>query len=303
MTNQPRKPPTRKPPRLPARMRRATAPESIPSSLITNGGRSKVSTLDQSPGLNHLLARHSAIIAGKGDDGFDSEGDDDGDELDDRGGDGADGDDNNREPADDDNDNPEPDDVTLRGTAVYYERISNAFSTQSSRVLIRRGAFDASVNNPDADICCLHAGKTDEIIGRTTAGTLKVRSDYMGVHYEAFGPPKVDWMDDLLISVQRRDVSSAGVNATIQRAHREVINGEKVLVVDQARLRFVSVEPFGDWPGSSTAIGTRPRQSPASTTSTSGPGVLHPADVGQFDKEFLHRAGIRNQLQKRNTIQ
>jgi HK97 family phage prohead protease len=74
------------------------------------------------------------------------------------------------------------------------------------RELIQPGAFSAAVARDDVRAAFNH--EPDLILGRTTAGTLRLHEDDKGLAYE-IDPPDTSYARDLMVSVARGDVSQS----------------------------------------------------------------------------------------------
>lgn len=73
----------------------------------------------------------------------------------------------------------------------------------SFREVFAPGAFRNALN---ADILALFGHDRNRVLGRTTAGTLRLREDQQGVHYEIDLPDTTDGRD-LAVSVGRGDIT------------------------------------------------------------------------------------------------
>lgn len=70
---------------------------------------------------------------------------------------------------------------------------------------IKRGAFDRILaSNPD--VVCLFNHNSDHVLGRTSAGTLRLSADDMGLAFEC-DLPDSQYARDLHESIQRRDIA------------------------------------------------------------------------------------------------
>src|SRR5207253_3125582 len=84
-------------------------------------------------------------------------------------------------------------DTIISGYAAPYNSESDLMYG-FFREVIRPGAFDKSLKN---DIRALWNHNTAYVLGRTTAGTLDIRSDAKGLYFEV-DPPETTWANDLV---------------------------------------------------------------------------------------------------------
>jgi uncharacterized protein len=93
---------------------------------------------------------------------------------------------------------------TLAGYAAVFGQateIAGLFREQ-----IERGAFDEAIRRDDVRALFNH--DANYVLGRTTAKTLRLVEDDKGLRYEV-DPPDTQWARDLMVSVQRGDVSQS----------------------------------------------------------------------------------------------
>lgn len=99
---------------------------------------------------------------------------------------------------------------TLRGYAAKWGSLSSDLG--GFREIIRRGAFAKSIK--DGDIRALWNHETRFVLGRGSAGTLRLQEDETGLAFSLV-PPLTGWAQDLVVSVARRDVTGASFGFTV----------------------------------------------------------------------------------------
>src|SRR2546421_711981 len=93
----------------------------------------------------------------------------------------------------------------LSGYAAVYD-VPTVIGAQFNEVL-RPGCFDACLaENPDVRALWNHSELT--VLGRTTEGTLRLRTDSKGLFYE-IDPPDTQAANDLHLSVSRKDITGS----------------------------------------------------------------------------------------------
>lgn len=98
-----------------------------------------------------------------------------------------------------------PDEPTrLVGYAAVFER--EAVIAGFFREQIAAGAFADAIQADDVRALFNH--DPNFVLGRNTAGTLTLSEDETGLRYEV-DPPDTQWARDLLVSVQRGDVTQS----------------------------------------------------------------------------------------------
>ena len=76
-------------------------------------------------------------------------------------------------------------------------------------------AFDA-VMSKNPDVRCLFNHDDNHVLGRTTAGTLKLSVDARGLAYEC-QPPDTNFAKDLLVSMRRKDITGSSFGFIAKR--------------------------------------------------------------------------------------
>jgi uncharacterized protein len=93
--------------------------------------------------------------------------------------------------------------TVVRGYAAKFDSMSENLG--GFREIIAPGAFDAVLEN---DVRALINHDSSLILGRTTAGTLRIGADAVGLWYE-YDSPDTSYARDLLVSMQRGDVDQS----------------------------------------------------------------------------------------------
>lgn len=143
----------------------------------------------------------------------------------------------------------------LVGYAIVYNVLSDDLGGFRER--IAPGAFDGAIDsNPDVRALINH--NPTLVLGRTTAGTLKLVKDERGVKVH-IDPPDTSYARDLQVSVARRDVSQMSFGFRVEKDvwGEEIIDGRRTVVrtVQTARSLFdVSVVTYPAYPDSSVAV-------------------------------------------------
>jgi uncharacterized protein len=101
---------------------------------------------------------------------------------------------------------------TLVGVAARHDVLSSDLGGFKER--IANGAFHRSLNNGD-DVRCNFNHDPNYILGRVKNGTLRLRSDAIGLHDEC-DVPDTSYARDLLASVRRGDVTDQSFAFTVE---------------------------------------------------------------------------------------
>lgn len=119
------------------------------------------------------------------------------------------------------------------------------------REVIKPGAFDGSLGN---DIRCLWNHNAAYVLGRTTAGTLDVRSDAKGLYFEV-QPPNATWANDLCESVRRKDINQMSFGFTVNEDNWESLeDGSEMRELLDVDLFEVSVVTFPAYQATSAGM-------------------------------------------------
>lgn len=119
------------------------------------------------------------------------------------------------------------------------------------REKIMPGAFDGSIGN---DIRALWNHNQQYVLGRTTAGTLNIRSDAKGLYFEVT-PPNTSWANDLCESIRRKDVNQMSFGfETIQDNWEALEDGSEMRELIEVNLLEVSVVTFPAYQATSAGM-------------------------------------------------
>jgi len=94
----------------------------------------------------------------------------------------------------------------IRGHGAVYNKLS--VDLGGFREMLLPGAFTDTLKNDD--IRSLRDHTPTYILGRNKAGTLTLTEDERGVYYEV-NPPDTSYARDLIVSIERRDVTGGSI--------------------------------------------------------------------------------------------
>jgi HK97 family phage prohead protease len=150
-------------------------------------------------------------------------------------------DDDDDDDPDKDSDDDDDDEVVIRGTPIPFDQI---LIQDGIPTLVQRGAFQKHLaTKPDIRIVAHF--NLGEILGRTKSGTATVNEDGRGLQFACL-PPATSLANDLLISIQRKDVLGAAAAIVPTQQRWEMLAGDRVRIVEQARLIVASVVSFAE---------------------------------------------------------
>jgi HK97 family phage prohead protease len=119
------------------------------------------------------------------------------------------------------------------------------------REVIRPGAFDNSLGN---DVRALWNHDSAYVLGRTTAGTLNIRSDAKGLYFEVM-PPDTQWANDLCTSIQRGDINQMSFGFMVNQDNWESLeDGTEMRELLDVDLQEVSVVTFPAYQATSAGM-------------------------------------------------
>lgn len=84
------------------------------------------------------------------------------------------------------------------------------------REYIDNGAFEGVLKKGD-DVRCLFNHDDNQVIGRTSNGTLKLEADKIGLYFECEYDPEITWHADLVKSLKRGDINQCSFAFTLSK--------------------------------------------------------------------------------------
>lgn len=119
------------------------------------------------------------------------------------------------------------------------------------REVIRPGAFDGSLGN---DVRALWNHNASYVLGRTSAGTLDIRSDAKGLYFEVT-PPNATWANDLVESIRRKDINQMSFGFMVNEDNWETLeDGTEMRELLNVDLQEVSVVTFPAYQATSAGV-------------------------------------------------
>jgi len=139
---------------------------------------------------------------------------------------------------------------------VGYAAVFNVLSEPlwGFREKIRKGAFTKTIG--EANIVALFNHNEDMILGRNKAGTLKLAEDDIGLAIEIL-PPETQSAKDLMISMERGDVSQMSFSFRVVREEWDHLPAEEIRTLVEVELRDVSLVVFPAYPQTIATVGVR----------------------------------------------
>jgi len=146
-----------------------------------------------------------------------------------------------RDDDDKDDDADDEDQVVIRGTPIPYNQVVIQDETPT---IFKPGAFQKHLATKP-DIAVVAHFDLAAILGRTKSGTAVFSEDALGLQFSCL-PPNTTWGNDLLTSIYRKDTLGASAAVVPTKQRWEMIAGDRVRIVEAARLVVASVVAFAD---------------------------------------------------------
>ena len=145
----------------------------------------------------------------------------------------------------------------IEGYAIVYNQLSKpmAFpSTGKFREIINVGAASESLRN-SPDLPMLYNHKPDDILGRTSSGTLQLREDATGIFF-SLDIPDTQLGRDVRTLVKRGDIRGASFHITVPQGGDSWTNSKdgRIRTVNKLAIGEVSLTPFPAYEQTSAAL-------------------------------------------------
>lgn len=189
----------------------------------------------------------------------------------------------------------------LSGHIAVFNQFSEDFG--GWREQIAPGAFAESLKRAD-DVRALWNHENDLVLGRLSAGTLKLAEDEVGLAFENT-PPDTGWFKDRAVSIRRKDVTGASFGFFTDEDVWEKNHETGVSIRTLKRVTLVEVSPgvtFPAYPQTDVALASMRAWSPQAwksvqeeaATKTAGQMSSVPASVLFRERELqLIELGMR----------
>ena len=147
----------------------------------------------------------------------------------------------------------------IRGFAVRYGQRSNPIKLGQGREFVeefRQGAFAEALRS-GPDMVSLVNHNADLVLGRSTAGTLRVEDIDEGLRYEV-QLPDTSYAHDLLASVKRGDINGASFRFRAIKDEFRRVDGMIVRTITKATIREMGPVTYPAYASSSVEARSLP---------------------------------------------
>lgn len=137
----------------------------------------------------------------------------------------------------------------IKGYAAVFNKLSE---DMGFREKIEPGAFKNAIGKSDTRALWNH--DSNYVLGRVSAGTLRLKEDDQGLYIEN-DPPDTQWARDLMVSIERGDVNQMSFGFIVDADRWEVVDGKDIRTIMSVReLADVSPVTFPAYPDTSVAM-------------------------------------------------
>lgn len=143
--------------------------------------------------------------------------------------------------------------LMIKGHAAVFNQMTDTNDYWGFVEKINPGAFSKTILNGDARALWNH--NSDYVLGRKSAGTLKLYEDNIGLAIE-IDPPATTWASDLMISMQRGDIKEMSFGFIVKDTLWEEINSQWVRTLLEVELIEVSPVTFPAYTGTDVSART-----------------------------------------------
>lgn len=137
----------------------------------------------------------------------------------------------------------------IEGHAAVFDQLSEDLG--GYREKIAPGAFTKTIG--EADVRALFNHDPNFVLGRNKAGTLRLSEDETGLKV-SIDPPDTQWAKDLMVSIDREDITQMSFGFRIITETPETLDGETVYVVKEVKLYDVSPVTFPAYPQTDVSL-------------------------------------------------
>ena len=138
----------------------------------------------------------------------------------------------------------------ISGHAAVFDQLSEDLGGFRER--IAKGAFERTLKE-GADVRGLFNHDPNFILGRSTAGTLRLKEDISGLLTE-IDPPDTQFARDLLVSMKRGDISQMSFGFYTKQDKWDKLDGAWVRTLLDAELFDVSIVTYPAYPQTDAAV-------------------------------------------------
>lgn len=143
--------------------------------------------------------------------------------------------------------------LLIKGHAAVFNQMTDTNDYWGFVEKINPGAFAKTIQDGDARALWNH--NSDYVLGRKSAGTLRLFEDSIGLAIEV-DPPATTWASDLMISMQRGDIKEMSFGFIVKDTLWEEINGQWVRTLLEVELIEVSPVTFPAYTGTDVSART-----------------------------------------------